>query len=420
MNIRTVLFAAGSSAFFFDDQRAIKRGPHHDGFVYAGQPVTPGFTRIRMAGEAISVLLELDDGQIAVGDCVAVQYSGCGGRDPVFRAETILPVLERTVRPWLEGRAIGRFRDMAEACCRLEDDGHPLHTAVTSGVTQALLDARANACKKLRAEVICEEYGLPVSAAPVPLFGQSGDNRYENVDKMILKQVDVLPHGLINNVPEKLGERGEKLREYICWLVQRVAHLRTADDYCPVLHIDVYGTVGQICNNDPVRVADYLASLESDAAPHALYIEGPVDMEGKAQQIEALRSIKQRLEQIGSRVKIVADEWCNTLEDVVKFTDAQACHMVQIKTPDLGGIQHIVESVLYCQAHGMEAYQGGTCNETEVSTQCCVHLAMATHPMRMLVKPGMGFDEGLTVVRNEMQRIRAVLRHRAGDGHVRK
>ena len=151
MNIRTVLFAAGSSAFFFDDQRAIKRGPHHDGFVYAGQPVTPGFTRIRMAGEAISVLLELDDGQIAVGDCVAVQYSGCGGRDPVFRAETILPVLERTVRPWLEGRAIGRFRDMAEACCRVEDDGHPLHTAVTSGVTQALLDERANACKKIRA-----------------------------------------------------------------------------------------------------------------------------------------------------------------------------------------------------------------------------------------------------------------------------
>jgi methylaspartate ammonia-lyase len=68
----------------------------------------------------------------------------------------------------------------------------------------------------------------------------------------------------------------------------------------------------------------------------------------------------------------------------------------------------------------MEAYQGGTCNETEVSAQCCVHLAMATHPVRMLVKPGMGFDEGLTIVRNEMQRIRAVLRHRTGGGHARQ
>ena len=82
--------------------------------------------------------------------------------------------------------------------------------------------------------------------------------------------------------------------------------------------------------------------------------------------------------------------------------------MVQIKTPVLGGIQEIVESVLYCKAHGMEAYQGGTCNETDVSAQCCVHLAMATRPKRMLAKPGMGFDEGFTIVKNEMQRIRAV------------
>ena len=420
MIIRSVLFAPGTSAFFFDDQRAIKRGAAHDGFVYSGQPLTSGFTRVRMAGETISVLLELDDGQIAVGDCVAVQYSGCGGRDPVFRAETFLPVLEQMVRPWLEGQSVGRFRDMAEACCQLEVDGRPLHTALMSGITQALLDARAKARKLLRTEVICEEYSLPISAAPVPLFGQTGDNRYENVDKMILKQVDVLPHGLINNVSEKLGEQGEKLREYIRWLVRRVSQLRTTDDYCPALHLDVYGTVGQIFDNDPIRVANYLAGLQSDAGPHALYIEGPVDMEGKTRQIDAMRSIKQQLEQSGSPVKIVADEWCNTLEDVIEFTDAQACHMVQIKTPDLGGIQHIVESVLYCQSHGMEAYQGGTCNETEVSAQCCVHLAMATHPVRMLVKPGMGFDEGLTVVRNEMQRIRAVLQHRTGGGHARQ
>jgi methylaspartate ammonia-lyase len=112
-------------------------------------------------------------------------------------------------------------------------------------------------------------------------------------------------------------------------------------------------------------------------------------------------------------VKIVADEWCNTLDDVVAFIDAKACHMVQIKTPDLGGIQDIVDSVRYCAAHGMEAYQGGTCNETEVSAQCCVHLAMAAHPARMLAKPGMGFAEGYTVTRNEMERIRTVLLARA-------
>ena len=69
--------------------------------------------------------------------------------------------------------------------------------------------------------------------------------------------------------------------------------------------------------------------------------------------------------------------------------------------------------MLYCKAHGMEAYQGGTCNETEVSAQCCVHLAMAARPNVMLAKPGMGFDEGFTIVKNEQERIRAVLK--SGD-----
>jgi methylaspartate ammonia-lyase len=226
---------------------------------------------------------------------------------------------------------------------------------------------------------------------------------------MILKQVDVLPHGLINNVEEKLGCDGGKLKEYIGWLARRIEQLKPRDDYRPVLHIDVYGTVGLIFGNDSRRVADYLAGLQSDAGPLALYIEGPIDLEEKQRQIDGLRAITSELARAGSPVKIVADEWCNTLEDVIEFTDAQACHMVQIKTPDLGGVQEVVESVLYCKAHGMEAYQGGTCNETELSAQCCVHLAMATHPTQMLAKPGMGFDEGYTIVRNEMQRIRAVL-----------
>jgi methylaspartate ammonia-lyase len=223
----------------------------------------------------------------------------------------------------------------------------------------------------------------------------------------------VLPHGLINNVEEKLGRDGGKLKEYIRWLAGRIGQLKPRDDYRPVLHLDVYGTVGLIFGNHPRRVAGYLAGLESDAGGHELYIEGPVDMEAKALQIEALAAVSGELRRLGSPLKIVADEWCNTLEDVVDFTDARACHMVQIKTPDLGGIQQTVEAVLYCRRHGMEAYQGGTCNETEVSAQCCVHLAMATHPHRMLAKPGMGFDEGFTVTSNEQERIRAVLLGRA-------
>lgn len=149
------------------------------------------------------------------------------------------------------------------------------------------------------------------------------------------------------------------------------------------------------------------ARKEAQGLP--LYIEGPVDAGNKPDQIRLLTAITKELTRLGSGVKIVADEWCNTYRDIVDFTDAASCHMVQIKTPDLGSIHNIVDAVLYCNSHSMEAYRGGTCNETDVSARTCVHVALAARPMRMLVKPGMGFDEGLDIVFNEMNRTIALL-----------
>ncbi len=72
-------------------------------------------------------------------------------------------------------------------------------------------------------------------------------------------------------------------------------------------------------------------------------------------------------------------------------------------------MQDIVEAVLSCKQRNSAAYQGGTCNETDVSARLCVHLAMATKPAQILAKPGMGFDEGFTITGNEMRRLEAIL-----------
>ena len=413
MTIARVRYTAGYAGFFFDDQLAIKTGAEHDGFVYRGDPVTTGFSAIREAGRSVSVLLTLDNGTTAVGDCTAVQYSGAGGRDPLFLPEHYLPFLETHVTPLLLGRPVDEFLPNARFFDNLQVGGRRIHTALRYGLTQALLHATALAHNQTMTEVVCREFELPLVLQPVPLFGQTGDDRYTSVDKMILKRVDALPHGLINSVDTKLGRTGEKLQEYIRWLVRRVAQLRLDPGYLPDLHIDVYGTIGMIFDHDLDRVTDYLAGLADDAAPHRLWIEGPVDMGGKSVQMEALGTITTGLTRLGSPVRIVADEWCNTLSDIMEFTDARCCHMVQIKTPDLGGVHTIVEAIRYCREHGVEAYQGGTCNETDVSARVCVHLALAARPMRMLVKPGMGFDEGMVVVYNEMMRSLALLEERS-------
>lgn len=135
-----------------------------------------------------------------------------------------------------------------------------------------------------------------------------------------------------------------------------------------------------------------------------------MDVEEREHQIDALAELTRLADARGIAVELVADEWCNTLEDVIAFADRRAGHMLQIKTPDLGGVGNTAEAVLYCRQKGIGAYQGGTCNETDRSCQVCVHVAMATKPDQILAKPGMGVDEGFMLVYNEMQRIIALRR----------
>ncbi|HCS75443.1 MAG TPA: methylaspartate ammonia-lyase, partial [Clostridiales bacterium] len=375
-----------------------------------GDPVTDGFTAVRQAGEAISVMLVLEDGQIAHGDCAAVQYSGAGGRDPLFLADDFIPVIQEYIAPVLEGREMYSFKELAEEIDSFinPDTGKRIHTALRYGITQAILDAVAKSRKMIMAEVIADEYNTYVSSEGIPIFSQSGDDRYNNVDKMIIKGADVLPHALINNVHNKLGEEGELLLKYVGWLRDRVSELKPDQEYKPILHIDVYGTIGMAFNDDYDRIIAYFKELERAAYPYKLRIEGPIDVEEREGQMLALKELTRRVDEEDINIQIVADEWCNTLEDIKYFADNRAGHMIQIKTPDLGGINNTIEAVLYCKQKGIGAYQGGTCNETDRSSQVCVHIAMAAHPDQILAKPGMGVDEGYMIVYNEMQRIIAI------------
>jgi len=408
MQIKDVICAPGRTGFFFDDQRAVKRGAEPDGAAYKGIPVTEGFTTVRQAGESISVMFVLDDGQIAHGDCAAVQYSAAGGRDPLFLADNFIPFIEKHVKPTLIGKRITTFRKMAFEPESMTINGKHLHTAIRYGISQALLDAVAKSKHKLMCEIIAEEYGTVISNKMIPIFTQSGDNRYDNSDKMIIKGADVLPHGLINHIGTKLGRHGQLLEEYIGWLNKRIIELRPNPNYAPIIHIDVYGTIATVFENNPQEIVNYLKKLEKAANPFKLRIEGPVDMEDREKQMLALKVLTSLVDEQKVNVEIVADEWCNTLDDIKYFADNKAGHMVQIKTPDVGGIGNIVEAVLYCKGLGIGAYQGGSCNETDRSAQVCAHIAMATQPDQILAKPGMGVDEGYMVVYNEMQRILAL------------
>lgn len=407
MKIVDVICSESKTGFYFDDQKAIKMGAKNDGMVYVGKPETPGFTSIRQAGEAISVMLILEDGQVALGECAAVQYSGAGGRDPLFLAKDFIPVIENELKPWLIGLDVSEFLKNARELDHKEHGGSRLHTAIRYGVSQALLDATAKANKITMAQVIQKEYGLTNKIERRPIFTQSGDDRYINADKMIIKEAEVLPHALINNVETKLGKDGSILKDYVAWLRDRIKEIGKPG-YMPRLHIDVYGTIGEAFNYDTAKQAEYIMTLEKEAAPFELVIEGPMDAGNKEDQIKQLAALTALLKEKGSKVLLVADEWCNTFEDVKDFVDAKAGDIMQIKTPDLGSVHNVADAVIYCNERGFGSYVGGTCNETDITARATTNVALATNAFQVLAKPGMGVDEGYMIVNNEMNRIVAL------------
>ncbi|TIN33756.1 MAG: methylaspartate ammonia-lyase [Mesorhizobium sp.] len=409
MQIKDVLLAPGNGAFFYDDQAAIVSGATQDGFIYVGEPTTPGFNSIRIPASSLSIGLVLADETVVWGDMMNVQYSGAGGRDPVFETAQISDLASRVVVPRLLDADASRYLD---ACAKVfepfEDKRLPL--AIEYGVSQSLLRAAAHLHRKAMAEIVCSEFNLALPIRKVPIYCQSGDAREINVDKMILKSVDVLPHGLINS-RQKFGPGGQTFLDFVKWVAMRTRELGRPG-YHPVLHFDVYGWIGQEIGLDPQSIADFICKVADTVPDFLLNIESPADFGSTQAQIENYAKIVSILDNRGPSARIVVDERCNTLEDVRLFAESKAAHLVQIKTPDVGSIADTARAVLICKANKVGAYVGGSCTETDLSAQASVHVSVATQADMMLAKPGMGVDEAYSIVGNEQNRLLAMLNRR--------
>jgi methylaspartate ammonia-lyase len=413
MKIRDVVFSVGQSGYLHRDLMAIKAGARADGFIFHGAPVLPGYKSIVEAGTTISVMLVLEDGQVAFGDCADVILAGAAGRDRVFNADEHLGLLNGEIKQRLTGLDVSAFRANAETFDRLQFGAKPMHMALRYGITQALLHATALSRHETMAEVIAREYQSTISETPIAILASGHRDDPLQLDRTILKRPELLPHASFTTV-EHVGRSGEKLLAFADTVARRLRQIG-GDDYRPRIHLDVYGTLGELFADDIDKIAAYLATLVETTRPYGFIIESPIIAPTQREQIELYRKLLATLRQNGTEIGVIVDEWCNTLEDVKLFTDEKAADFLQIKTPDLGGINNSIEAVLYCKRHGMGAALGGTANETDQSARICTHIGLACQPDFMLSKPGLGVDEALMIQRNEMGRTLALLqakRHR--------
>jgi methylaspartate ammonia-lyase len=455
--IARVIAAPAVGGAYTEDVAALRANAIPLADRYRDKPVAPGFRAVQEAPEVVSVGIVLADPttgapdlqRVVWGDCVPAACGGPAGRDPGFRPREVMDAIRQIVAPLLEGRPLTGFRAMAEEVDRWvveaippdEDNDrrrdrlalpiHILHralvapedsseqrpglperrclqAAVCCGVSQALLGAVALARGQTMAEVIAEEYGLPLPDAPAPVHVQAGSDWHDSVDRLIARRVDSLPHILAGDIPGRPGAGGRRLVELVQRLHDRIGELG-GGDYFPAIHIDVQGALGKLHNNNLGKVLGSLYALEQAAGPCALRVESPVIMETRAAQIDAMKKLGDYIRVRHMKVRLVVDEWAGTLEDIRAFVEARAAAVLRIRMPDLGSLHNTVEAALACREAGIGTFLSGSCAETDLSARAAVHVALAIRPDAFMARPGMDIDEAVTLARSEMSRILALL-----------
>jgi len=400
MQIQKILAIPGTSTYYYEDVSYLQNHAVPLAERYQTPSLNPDFKFLREPGEIVSIGLVTDLG-VFWGDCVSVVYGGKAGRKSVFRSADGIREIKETLARELEGYRIESFK---KSCEELTSS---LSLPVAYGLSQALLSAQAKKTDAAMAEVICREWDLPLPKTPVALHGSSRD-RYAMVDKMMVRQVESFPHLLVDDIEEQLGKAGEKIISYIKELSGR-AQKYYPKDLLPTLHFDFHGAIAKIFDFDMEKIVSFVLESEKEAKPFRLRMESLAILNSREDQIEWSHAFKRKLTEKNSTAQLVVDEWANTYEDILAFATQRACDMIQIKTPDLGSIHHSIQAVLECKKNSIQSLLGGSCNETMLSATLTTHIGLATQPTCMMVKPGMGFDEGFALIKNEMTRTLAIL-----------
>lgn len=390
----------GIGGYWVNDQPAVQQGAVRDGFFFKGEAVTPGFEAVREPSVAYCVSLELDDGQIAYGDCTTVFNAGCAGRPQPLRAAN-LPRISQAAAGLFDGRAFEGFRPAAAVLDQLP--GETWNLPVAFGLSQALLSAAALAKRTTMAQVLMDEYRVQRPAEAPRFAGSCGGEWELNVDKAIARRVAMFPQSAIQTAAEC-----QRLPEYVSWIVRRVEQL-AGPGYAPDLHFDFHASLGRMYDNDEEKVCDYLADIVKRAGPYKVYFEDPMLSSTAGEALERMARLRERFDTRGPRCGLIADEWANAPGEMQRFAGAKAAHAIQIKVPDNGSLVTTIEAMRTCREHGVLPYLGGSCNETDISARATVHVGIAFGAWRLFTKPGMGFDEGLMVMTNEMNRTLARL-----------
>ena len=397
--------------------------------------------------EIVLIGLQLSNGRIAWGDCVADPYTAIP-----FTAQYGLEAIETYVRPRLRGQTVTSIsalmmhlegiretvlvtethqstppqpkgpsrRDILrgswqpttavpESIIRRYEVERPLHPALRYGLSQALLQAVALAQDKSLLAVLCDTYDLPMSPTAVPLHAEI--NPHLPLDIATITQNPIQSVGYSTggaNPSLELGPNGTVLQRFVRQLKESL--LETADPQTLAFYLTVRGGYGHLCDNNLGKILGMLVGLEKAAEPFLVRIQDPFVLDEQAEQIKQMANLKSYLRSRSMKLQLVAQAGIHSAADALAFVAGDAAHMLHLHLPQMGDIGEGIKAAKICQENGIGVLWGGSPEETEVAARSTVQTALAVQPRLLLVKNGRLGSTAASLMYNEMTRILAAVK----------
>ncbi len=394
----------GVGGYYFEDLDHIRAHQTPVAERYHTRTTHERYPFVRTPAPVIGVGLKLEDGQTFFGDAVAVSFSGKSGRAATSSENDLELWFQRDFAAWIKGQTMTSWLDLETNFLQIFHDAPAF---IRYAVSQALVSCVSSIQRTLPAFVMAKDLGLTPAKSPIATHGSAGADFGATVDRMLARKVPYLPQGQFENLDTQIGPEGKHLITWTREFVQRSGRF----GYQPTLTLDFHGALDTLFAGDDRKIGEFLANLAKAAYPLQLHIESPVVGADLADHATRLARLRQEIRKLNAHVCIVADEWANETKDIQYLIAKNAVDGIHIKCPDTGALSECAAAVATCKSHGIFVILGGSCTETDIGAQLSTHLAVATTPDAVLIKPGMGFDESYALITNEMARIFAVARH---------
>jgi methylaspartate ammonia-lyase len=402
------------------------------------------------AQNVISVGLVIDNDKVAWGDCAVSADSQHTGKHDALSLMAGTKAIRDRVVPELTGRSLTRFREMAaeidsltEYITETEPISHdpyrsqtgrisrrafftgflsptlhavapktvkierPLHPAIRHAVSQALLAAVARARDLTMAELLIEEYELPVPDSLVPIHAAVLE--VSDVTEVLkAHRIESIEYAFSSERPKSaLGVGGGILHETVREIDRLISVVAEPPDR-PSLHINLNGGLGTICDHNVGRMLGVLFGLKDLVDGNLVRIENPVIMDSQKAQIETLHRLRGYLRFRELPVELVANTWIDSLKDVNAFIESGATHMIRLDMSRLGSLHQSIESILACRRHGVGVMLASGPAEAIRSALTACHVALAAKP-DLLISTLEGRTDGMAACQKEMTQTLAQL-----------